>query len=103
MEGFLRPEITVLGEDALVPERNLIAPPPNQFTHELTRPLPFYYAEAQEGEAPAGQFPAGTRVVLLRYEGGRHCRVADGHGLYVETEYDGLSRIEPSPGPGRGC
>ena len=37
MEGFLRPEATVLPEGALVPERNLIRPAPNQFTHAVKR------------------------------------------------------------------
>jgi len=92
-EGFLRPEVTVLGEDALIPTRNLIVPPPNQFTHEVTRPTPYYYNRERADDPPAGQFAEGTRVVLLVYDGGGHCRVVDGHGLYVETEFASLKRL----------
>jgi hypothetical protein len=93
MEGFVRPKAVVLPENATVPDRNLISPPPNQFTHELTRPQPFYFAAAQQATPPDGQFPAGTKVVLLVYDGGRYCRVADGQGLYVEVEYDSLKKL----------
>jgi hypothetical protein len=93
MEGFLRPEARVLPENAIVPEQNLISPAPNQFTHELTRSQPYYFAEMQQGSPPDGEFPAGTKVVLLVYHGGAACRVADGQGLYVATEYDGLKKL----------
>jgi hypothetical protein len=93
MEGFVRPEAVVLPENARVPDRNLISPAPNQFTHELTRPQPFYFTGAQQVTSPDGQFPAGTKVVLLVYNGGTYCRVADGQGLYVEVEYDSLKKL----------
>jgi hypothetical protein len=93
MEGFLRPEAIVLDENAIVPEENLIVPPPNQFTHELVRAQPFYFAEAQEGDSPSGHFPVGTKLVLLRHDGGDHCRVVDGRGLHVATRHDGLRKL----------
>jgi len=92
-EGFLRPEAVILGEDALIPDRNLIVPPPNQFTHEVTRATPYFYDREQPDVPPVGQFAEGTLVVLLVFNGGSHCRVADRHGLYVETEYDSLKRL----------
>ena len=93
MEGFTRPEAVTLGENALIPDKNLIAPAPNQFTHELTRPQPYYYDGAERGAPPVGQFREGTRVVLLVHDGGTYCRVADGQGLYVEVEYDSLRKL----------
>ena len=93
MERFIRPEAVVLPESARVPDRNLISPAPNQFTHELIRPQPFYFIGAQQATPPDGQFAAGTKVVLLVYDGGTYCRVADGQGLYVEIEYDSLREL----------
>jgi hypothetical protein len=93
MEGFIRPEAVVLPEHARVPEENLISPPPNQFTHVLTRPQLLYFTGARRETPPAGQFPAGTKVVLLVYDGGTYCRVADGQGLYVEIEYGSLKKL----------
>ena len=43
--------------------------------------------------APHGEFSAGTKVVLLLYDGGVYCRVADDQGLYVETEYESLRKL----------
>jgi hypothetical protein len=94
VEGFfLRPEAVVLGENAMVPDRNIISPAPNQFTHELTRPQSFYFDGAQQGTPANGEFRAGTKVVLLVYDGGNYCRVADERGLYVEIEYDSLRKL----------
>lgn len=80
--------MVVLSEASLVPDRNLIRPPPNQFTHEVIRPQP-YFLDQPQGR-PEGAFGAGTRVVLMAYDGGPYCRVADGQGLYVNTAYEGL-------------
>jgi hypothetical protein len=93
MEGFERPKPVVLGENAMVPDKNLISPAPNQFTHELIRAEPFYFTGPQQGTPPDGQFKEGTKVVLLVYNGGSYCRVADGQGLYVEVAYNGLKGI----------
>jgi hypothetical protein len=92
-EGFVRPEVIVLSGQAVIPAGNLIAPAPNQFTHQLTRAQPIYFAGAEQGTDPNGELPAATRVVLLVYDGGAHCRVVDGQGLYVEVEYDSLKRL----------
>ena len=93
MEGFIRPDAEVLPETAMVPERNLIVPPPDQFTHELTRAQPFYYPGPQQGTAPDGELPAGTRVVLLVHDGGPYCRVVSGQGLYVAVEFAALGKL----------
>jgi hypothetical protein len=94
-EGFLRPPTETLPENAVVPEKNLLVPAPNQFTHALTRRQPFYYGSARQSSAPDGELAAGTAVVLLVHDGGRYCRVADGQGLYVEVEYDALAARAP--------
>jgi hypothetical protein len=65
MEGFLRPEATVLPEGALVPERNLIRPGPEPVHPHSDRSQPYFYDNPQSGTPPEGQFPAGTKVVLL--------------------------------------
>jgi len=85
--------MTVLPESALVPDKNIISPPPNQFTHEVNELQPFYFSDVQEGGAPNGQIEAGTRVVLLVHDGGDYCRVADGRGLYVQTRFGGLRKL----------
>lgn len=93
MKGFLRPEAEVLEDKSMIPEQNQISPVPNQFTHEVTRAEPFYYTGAQQGSPPDGEFPKGTKVVLLVYHsGGQYCRVADGRGLYVEIAHASLRR-----------
>jgi hypothetical protein len=89
-EGFLRPRFEILGEESLVPDANLVRPAPDRFTHELVRPEPYSYG-ADEG--PAGQLPAGTRVVLMEDDGSGRCRVVDGRGLYVEVARDSLRKL----------
>jgi hypothetical protein len=93
VEGFVRPDAVVLGNNAVVPEENIISPAPNQFTHELTRLQPFYFSVPEQATKPSGELPVGTKVVLLVYEGGKYCRVVDGQGLYVDIEYEGLKRL----------
>jgi len=90
---MLRPDAEVLDGAALIPAANLIKPPPNQFTHELRQSQPYFYQGARS--EPNGEFPAGTRVVLMVHDGGAFCRVADGQGLYVETAYGGLQQLRP--------
>lgn len=87
---MLRPKAVVLKEAALVPAQNLLVPPPNQFTHELSAKQAFYFAVGEVPTQPDGEWEAGTPVVLLWYDGGEYCRVADAQGLYVETAYAGL-------------
>jgi hypothetical protein len=93
MKGFERPPVIVLPATAEVPARNQISPPPNQFTHELTRSQPFYFSGPEPASPPEGEFPAGTKVVLLIHDGGGYCRVVDGRGLYVTLEYDSLRKL----------
>ena len=94
MKGFVRPDAVVLPESAVVPDKNIIRPAPNQFTHELARAQPFYFDESRRGGPPDGELPEGTRVVLLVHdEGAPFCHVVDGRGLYVGIEYDALKRV----------
>ena len=93
MKGIIRPEASILPESSLIPPQNLISPPPNQFTHEMTRPLPFYFTGAGQSSSPDGHLPSGTKVVLLVDDGGEYCRVVDAQGLYVEVERAGLKQL----------
>jgi hypothetical protein len=88
---MLRPKSVVLGDATLIPEHRLITPPPDQFTHEVQHAQPYYYE--QTSGPPDGQFTAGARVVLMRYEGGAYCRVVDSRGLYVGTAFAGLRSL----------
>ena len=88
---MLRPKAVVLDNDALVPPKNVVKPPPNRFTHKVKRSQPYFY-EASRDE-PDGEFAEGTPVVLMVYDGGASCRVIDGLGVYVETAYGGLHRL----------
>ena len=96
MPRMLSPEAIVLPENALVPERSSISPPPNRFTHEIVAAQPYYFGGA-DSDRPAGEFAAKTKVVLVRYEGGDRCNVIDGRGLYVETDYRGLRTLATEP------
>jgi hypothetical protein len=97
MEGFLRPPSTVLPENAVVPDRNLIVPAPNTFTHTLTSDQPFSYTTLEGAAVPDGELAKGTSVVLMVYDGGHVCRVVDGRGLYVEIACQSLKPLEQSP------
>jgi hypothetical protein len=72
---------------------NIIQPPPNQFTHELTQDEPYYFDGPQQQRPPDGTFPSGTKVVLMVYDGGSYCRVADGKGVYAVTAYYSLKQL----------
>ena len=93
MGEISRPEPEILPASAVIPNANLITPAPNQFTHEVVQPAPFYYSEDDEDRAPDGMFERGTPVVLLHYEGGGRCHVADGRGLYVVVDRELLRRL----------
>ena len=94
MEKMIKTEPVVLAESSMVPDNALIEPPPNQFTHELTQQQSYYFTGAHQSSPPDGEFPAGTKVVLMVYHGGGYCRVIDEQGLYVETDYKGLRKIK---------
>lgn len=92
MEEFLRPKAEVLPDSALIPGKNLVIPPPNQFTHELTRDEAYHYGGTAASSAD-GVFPIGTRVLLVRQQDGGRCSVIDERGLYVEVACDSLRRL----------
>jgi hypothetical protein len=81
MGRILRPDAEVLDRAALIP------------AHELRQSQPYFYQDTRS--EPNGEFPAGTRVVLMVHDGGASCRVVDGQGLYVETAYRGLRDLRP--------
>ena len=89
-EEFVRPEAIVLDEQAIVPDRNLISPAPNQFTHQVKRDQPYYFDDAAHGGPPAGQLSADAAVLLV-HRRGNACWVIDSRGLFVRTACDGLT------------
>lgn len=87
-EGFLRPELEVLGEASLIPPGHLIRPAPTAFTHRLSGPTPFAYhppADAATGAPwrPAGTLGAATLVVALERREGDWRQVIEAQGLLV--------------------
>jgi hypothetical protein len=56
-----RPEATVLADEALVPGRNLVVPPPNRFTHELVVTSRTDSIEPDPGATPTGCSPRARR------------------------------------------
>ncbi len=93
MDHMLRPKATVLPESAMVPDRNILQPPPTQFTHEIIAEQPYYFTSPQQAAPPEGKFPAGTKLLLLSHGKGPMCEVADGQGLRVATAFDGLRSL----------
>jgi hypothetical protein len=93
MEHMVRPSVSVLPESALVPEQNLLKPPPNQFSHVVTVDQPYYFQPPGPEIQAGGLFLAGTQVLLIARTDGPMCHVADGRGIYVLTLYEGIRRI----------
>ncbi len=92
MEGFRRPPVQVLGDEALVPERNRASPPPQHFSHELTVAQDYYYDVPGDPRMADGRYAAGTRLLLVG-EAGELCWVVDEAGVLVVTERAGLARL----------
>jgi hypothetical protein len=90
VKGMRRPEMHVLDDEALLPARNSVRPPPNRFTHVVSRRQPFFFGDPQPSHAFDGYLDAGTRVLLFVHDGGTYCRVVDERGWYVATEYASL-------------
>ena len=89
---MLRPESRVLPDQSLVPEANLVRPPPEHLTHELVDDEPYRYDPPDRGGDPDGVLPAGTAVALLE-DGLERCRVATGDGLAVEIRRANLREL----------
>jgi len=87
-----RPVSSVLPESALIPNGRLVAPAPNQFTHEVASDQPCWFSDAEDRPPSGGVLKSGTPVVLMRHEGGRLCWVVDGQGLYVAMEHAALRK-----------
>ena len=88
--GVLRPAAEVLGPDSLVPAVNLVQPPPDQFSHELTRDEPYRFG-SDSTTSPDGELQRGTPVLVVANDG-RHARVIDERGLYVQVRSESLRR-----------
>ena len=56
---MLRPETSVLPNEALVPERNLVRPAPNRLTHELLVDEPYRFDRPERAGEPDECFRAG--------------------------------------------
>jgi hypothetical protein len=93
MDEIERPKAMVLPANAVIPAKNLIVPPPNQFTHEIVQAAPYYYDAPGQARPPDGKFAAGTPVVLMACGESGLCRVADGRGLYVTIPADSLRKL----------
>jgi len=89
MKGFIQPDAAILEESAVIPKENLVSPAPTHFTHQLKQAAAYFF---QRGKKPAGEFSAGTKV-LLKQRDGNHCRVVDEQGLSVEVDCDSLKEI----------
>jgi hypothetical protein len=89
---MLRPESRVLGDETLIPEANLVRPPPTRFTHELAVDEPYRLDRPERAAEPDGVLPAGTQVAVLADLGDR-CRVVDGSGLSVEVRRASLREL----------
>jgi hypothetical protein len=89
---MLRPETSVLANEALAPERNLVRPAPNRVTHELLVDEPYRFDRPERAGEPDGVLPSGTRVVL-HVGGPDRCRVSDGSDLYVEVRRASLRKV----------
>ena len=92
---MLRPEPRVLADGALVPDANVISPPPNRFTHELVRDVPYRLDRPARAHEPDGVLEAGSSVVLL-VDGPELCWVVDASGLYVEVSLTACARFPPA-------
>lgn len=89
---MLRPKASVLSDHALVPDTNLIRPPPNRFSHELVDDEPYRFDRAEPAPEHDGVLSAGTPVLLV-VDGQERCRVVDGRGLFVEVRRGSLREL----------
>ena len=89
MKGMLRPAQTVMPSSEVEPTADVVAPPPNRFTHVVRARQPFYVGSVLRGET-GGTLSAGAKVVLMVRGKGDVCRVIDRRGRYVTTSFKGL-------------
>ena len=86
--GVLRPAAEVLTADSLVPAANFVQPPPDQFSHVLTRDEPYRFG-TDLAASPDGELQRGTPVLVIVNDG-HHARVIDERGLYVQVRSESL-------------
>lgn len=85
-----RPPIQVLGDEALVPERNRMGSPPDTFTHRVELAQAFYYDLPVGSRGPDGTLHADAQVKLLHEAADGYCWVVDEAGIRVATKRAGL-------------
>jgi hypothetical protein len=97
-----RPGFVVLGARSLVPETNLVRPPPDRLTHELVADEPYHLDRPGRGRAPDGVLPAGTPVAVPDggddrsgddRSGDDRCRVVTATGLAVDVRRANLREL----------
>ncbi len=92
-----RPGFVVLGAGSLVPETNLVRPPPDRLTHELVADEPYHLDRPGRGRAPDGVLPAGTPVAVPDggddRSGDDRCRVVTATGLAVDVRRANLREL----------
>ena len=91
-EGMLRPEPTVLGDESLVPDTNIVDPPPKHFTHELVADEPYRFDRDTPKPEADGVLQSGTLVIVV-FEGKDRSRVVDNTGLSVEVSNATLRKL----------
>lgn len=87
----LRPEAVVLGEEALIPESNVVDPVPSPLAHELTIDEPYWYDGVTHNQRPSGMLPSGTPVAIIEDRPDQY-RVVDGRGLAVDIRRSSVRR-----------
>ncbi len=93
--GVLRPTAEVLAADALVPSANVLQPPPDQFSHVLTRDEPYRFG-SDPTASPDGELQRGAPVLVVANDG-LHARVIDKRGLYVQVRSESLRSRRRGP------
>jgi len=86
-------DVVEIDDEAVIPDHNLIRPPPNRYTHRLIVDEPYWFDRPRHGDEPDGVFAAGTPVAVLVSDETRS-RVVDAGGLYVEVSTGSLAPLD---------
>jgi hypothetical protein len=81
MKGIVRPPMNIADDSALIQDG---------FSHVVITELPYWIEPGGTFEKPLGTLTVGSKVSLLRYDGGAFCYVKDERGLFVATVFSGL-------------
>jgi hypothetical protein len=86
-------DVVEIDDEAVIPDHNLIRPPPTHFTHQLIVDEPYWFDRPRHGDEPDGVFASGTPVTVLVSDDIRS-RVVDAGGLYVEVSTASLAPLD---------